>query len=219
MDAVIEKYLAYNRAWATQKQADFPAYFSTLGEGQHPAALLLGCSDSRVSPSVVIGADLGEVFVHRNIANLVSHSDLNFLSVLQYAVEVLQVKHIIIYGHYGCGGVHAAMQADCGHDLIDNWLGNIKDVMDTHRAALDAITDERARFDRLVELNVLTQAHNLRQTSVYRKAMRQGNPPEVHAWVYDFSTGTIKVLATELLQNTHDVGHKANALVSKESTT
>ncbi len=193
MENFIQKYLEYNRHWAQHKREEDAGYFDLLAGGQHPEALILGCSDSRVSPSVVVGADLGEVFVHRNIANVVAHSDLNFLSVFQYAVEVLGVKHIIVVGHYGCGGVQAAM-SDKVFGLIDNWLANIKDVMALHEKELNAIADEHRRFDRLVELNVLEQIKNIRQTSVYRKALQKGAAPELHGWVYNFSTGLINVI-------------------------
>lgn len=196
MDKEIKKFLLNNHGWAAGKQFEDPAYFDKLTEGQQPVALLLGCSDSRVSPSVVIGADLGEVFVHRNIANVVAHSDLNFLSVLQYAVEVLKVKHIIVYGHYGCGGIKAAM-GDQTSGLIDNWLANIKDVIACHQVELDKIADENNRLDRLVELNVLSQIKNLKQTSVYRKALREGVKLHLYGWVYDFSNGMIKVVCEE----------------------
>ncbi|HMN90959.1 MAG TPA: carbonic anhydrase [Saprospiraceae bacterium] len=193
MNAIIEKYLSNNQLWAKQKRESNPDYFDLLAKEQHPNALILGCSDSRVSPSVVIGAELGEVFVHRNIANVVSHADLNFLSVLQYAIEVLQIRHIIIYGHYGCGGIKAAM-SNKHYGLIDNWLANIRDVIEWHQQELQAIDDEHERFNRLVELNVLAQMKNLRQSSVYRKAAQNGCAPQLHAWVYDFSTGIIRDL-------------------------
>ncbi len=193
MNAIIEKYLSNNQLWAKQKRESNPDYFDLLAKEQHPNALILGCSDSRVSPSVVIGAELGEVFVHRNIANVVSHTDLNFLSVLQYAIEVLQIRHIIIYGHYGCGGIKAAM-SNKHYGLIDNWLANIRDVIEWHQQELQAIDDAHERFNRLVELNVLAQIKNLRQSSVYRKAAQNGCAPQLHAWVYDFSTGIIRDL-------------------------
>lgn len=193
MDGFIKQYLEYNQQWALNKQEEDSEYFNLLAEGQHPKALLLGCSDSRVSPSVVIGADLGEVFVHRNIANVVAHSDLNFLSVFQYAVEVLKVEHIIVVGHYGCGGIQAAMSNNL-YGLIDNWLANIKDVMALHEAELNAISDEQLRLNRLVELNVFEQINNIRQTSVFRKAQQNGIAPKLHGWVYNFSTGLINVI-------------------------
>jgi carbonic anhydrase len=192
----ILEFLKNNRRWAAAKQDADPRYFDSLTEGQKPVALLLGCSDSRVSPAVVLGSDLGEIFVHRNIANVVSHADLNFLSVLQYAVEVLGVQHIIVYGHYGCGGVQAAMQ-DEAYGLIDNWLANIKDVIELHLNELNVIPDEHDRLDRLVELNVLEQIKNLRLTSVYRKAMKAGKKLHLHGWVYNFATGLVNVLTPE----------------------
>ncbi len=189
----IEQFLLNNREWAREKQHNDSTYFDNLTHGQKPVALLLGCSDSRVSPSVVLGGDLGKIFVHRNIANVVAHSDLNFLSVLQYAVEALGVQDIIVYGHYGCGGVNAALK-DEAIGLIDNWLAHIKDVIAQNLEELDAIPDEHDRLNRLVELNVLAQIENLKQTSVYRKAKNRGEAPNLHAWVYDFSTGLVKIL-------------------------
>lgn len=193
MEKIIAQFLKHNQTWAAEMQHENPRYFDKLTAGQQPAALLLGCSDSRVSPAVVLGGDLGEIFVHRNIANVVAHSDLNFLSVLQYAVEVLGVQDIIVYGHYGCGGIQAALE-DKAIGLIDNWLANIKDVILRHQAELDAIPDEHDRLNRLVELNVLAQVDNLKLTSVYRKAMKAGKTIWLHPWVYDFSTGLVKVL-------------------------
>ncbi|MCB9082432.1 MAG: carbonic anhydrase [Lewinellaceae bacterium] len=193
MDPRLAKFLQTNAQWAAAHQHENPIYFDQLKAGQKPHALLLGCSDSRVSPSVVMGAELGEVFVHRNIANVVAHSDLNFLSVLQYAIEVLEVREIIVFGHYGCGGIKAAMD-DEAFGLIDNWLANIKDVMEFHAKELDAITDPQLRHDRLVELNVLAQIKNLQQTSVIRKAIKKGITIHIHGWIYDFSTGHIKVV-------------------------
>lgn len=196
MDAIIEKFLKNNQRWAENKHHTEPQFFDKLSESQHPVALLIGCSDSRVSPSVILGSDLGEIFTHRNIANVVSHTDMNFLSVLQYAVEVLGVEHIIVKGHYGCGGVKAAMH-DEAIGLIDNWLANIKDVMVLHKEELNETHDEHEYFDRLVEINVLAQIENLKNTSVYRKAVKMGRQLHIHGWVYDFSNGHIKVLTTE----------------------
>lgn len=200
MKKIIEQFLQHNRAWADKKLHQDPRYFDNLTAGQKPLALLIGCSDSRVSPAVVLGGDLGEVFVHRNIANVVAHADMNFLSVLQYAVEVLEVQDIIVYGHYGCGGVQAAFE-DKAIGLIDNWLANIKDVMARHQDELEAIPEGPDRLNRLVELNVLAQIDNLQQTSVYRKAIRQGRVLRLHSWVYDFSTGLVKVLEQQPEEN------------------
>lgn len=195
MPSAIHRFLDNNRDWA-ERLSKTPDYFDKLKEGQHPVALLLGCSDSRVSPSTVMGTELGELFIHRNIANVVAHADLNFLSVMQYAVEVLKVRHIIVYGHYGCGGIKAAM-TDAAIGLMDNWLANIKDVIALHSDDLAAIPDEEARFRRLVELNVLAQLNNLRHTSVYRKAMKQEWELYLHGWVYDFTDGLIHILSSD----------------------
>lgn len=196
MESIIRKFLQNNRHWACEKHQDEPDYFNKLAEGQHPVALLIGCSDSRVSPSLVMGSELGELFVHRNIANVISHADLNFLSVMQYAVEVLEVEHIIVKGHYGCGGVKAAME-DQANGLMDNWLANIKDVIELHQDELNQISNESARFNRLVEINVAAQIENLKHTSVYRNAIKHGRKLYLHGWVYDFSSGLIKVLKTD----------------------
>jgi carbonic anhydrase len=197
-DSVIHRLLENNCRWVTDKQYEDSLYFHHLAEGQHPVALLVGCSDSRVSPEVVLGADLGSIFVHRNIANIVSHSDLNFLSVMQYAVDVLQVDHVIVYGHYGCGGVKAAME-DEAIGLIDNWLANIKDVIALHHKDMEDVeANEHEHFNRLVEINVLNQIENLKETSVYRQAIKSGRNIRIHGWVYDFSSGKIKVLTPEV---------------------
>jgi carbonic anhydrase len=185
-----EQYFANNRDWAKTVLAGNKDYFQEIKEGQHPKALLLGCSDSRVSPATVLGTGLGDLFIHRNIANVVSHSDLNFLSVMQYAVENLQVRDIIVYGHYGCGGIRAAYE-NKSNGLIDNWLANIKDVIRHHNTELKAIENEGERLDKLVELNVLEQIENIRQTSVYKDAIDKGLKIRLHAWVFDFSTGLV----------------------------
>jgi carbonic anhydrase len=185
-----EQYFANNRDWAKTVLAGNKDYFQEIKEGQHPKALLLGCSDSRVSPATVLGTGLGDLFIHRNIANVVSHSDLNFLSVMQYAVENLQVRDIIVYGHYGCGGIRAAYE-NKSNGLIDNWLANIKDVIRHHNTELKAIENEGERLDKLVELNVLEQIENIRQTSVYKDAVDKGLKIRLHAWVFDFSTGLV----------------------------
>lgn len=186
----LNKYLEYNKQWAADTLASQEGYFDSLKEGQYPKALLLGCSDSRVSPSKVLGTDLGDLFIHRNIANLVSHTDLNFLSVMQYAVENLGIKDIIVYGHYGCGGIKTAYENN-NNGLIDNWLATIKDVIRHHKAELDLITNENERLNKLVELNVLEQIQNIKQTSIYKKAIANREKINLHAWVFDFSTGLV----------------------------
>jgi carbonic anhydrase len=188
--ADINGYLENNRNWVAEILAKDKSYFDQLAAGQQPSALLLGCSDSRVSPSMVLGTKLGELFIHRNIANVVSHTDLNFLSVMQYAVESLGVKDIIVYGHYGCGGIRAAYENN-NNGLIDNWLANIKDVIRHHQTELDAIADIDERLNKLVELNVLEQIANIKQTSVYKNGLANGNKIRLHAWVFDFSTGLV----------------------------
>jgi len=186
----LDKYLEFNKEWASTMLHSQKGYFDTLKEGQHPKALLVGCSDSRVSPSKVLGIDLGELFIHRNIANVVSHTDLNFLSVMQYAVESLGIHDIIVYGHYGCGGIKAAYENKT-NGLIDNWLATIKDVIRHYKAELEAIEDENDRINKLVELNVLEQIENIKQTSVYKKAIARAEEIRLHAWVFDFSTGLV----------------------------
>lgn len=196
----VDKYFNNNREWVKTVLGENQDYFREIKEGQQPKALLLGCSDSRVSPTTVLGTELGELFIHRNIANVVSHSDLNFLSVMQYAVENLQVRDIIVYGHYGCGGIKAAYE-NKNNGLIDNWLANIKDVIRHYSTELNAIEDEENRFKRLVELNVLEQIANIKQTSVYRDALDKGLQIKLHAWVFDFSTGIV-----------HDIKKKYNII-------
>lgn len=186
----INHYLENNQNWVRSVLSQNKGYFDDLKQGQQPKALLLGCSDSRVSPSMVLGSELGELFIHRNIANVVSHTDLNFLSVMQYAVENLGVKDIIVYGHYGCGGVKAAYENNT-NGLIDNWLANIKDVIRHHKRELNSIEDENQRLNRLVELNVLEQIENIKQTSIYRQAMESGFKLNLYAWVFDFNTGFV----------------------------
>jgi carbonic anhydrase len=191
----IEKLLLANKAWAEDRVEDNPDYFKKLAALQTPEYLWIGCSDSRVPANEVTGTAPGEIFVHRNIANMVVHTDINLLSVLTYAVDVLQVKHIIVCGHYGCGGVKAAM----GNDylpLINNWLRNIKDVYKTNRKELQSIEGEEKQFDRLVELNVLEQVHHLAETNIVQGAWKKRELPLVHGWVYGLNNGIIKPLIT-----------------------
>lgn len=191
----IEKLLLANKAWAEDRIEDNPDYFKKLAALQTPEYLWIGCSDSRVPANEVTGTAPGEIFVHRNIANMVVHTDINLLSVLTYAVDVLEVKHIIVCGHYGCGGVKAAM----GNDylpLINNWLRNIKDVYKANRAELKLIQDEEKQFDRLVELNVLEQVHHLAETNIVQGAWKKREMPLVHGWVYGLNNGIIKPLIT-----------------------
>lgn len=183
--------LLANKAWAKEKLALDEDYFNNLSKDQKPKFLWIGCSDSRVPAEEVTNTQPGEIFVHRNVANLVVHTDINLLSVLQYAVEVLHVKHVIVCGHYGCGGVKAAMgNNDLG--LINKWLRNIKEVYDKHNYELKNISDEDARFNRLVELNVEEQVKNLAKTTIIQRAWKNFELPHLHGWVFDMKTGYIK---------------------------
>ena len=188
-----KKLLVNNKKWVSEQLEIDPQYFEKLANGQTPEYLWIGCSDSRVPANTITGTDPGEMFVHRNIANMVVHSDMNMLSVLSYAVEVLKVKHIIVCGHYGCGGVIAAME-NKQFGLIDNWLRHIKDVYRLHFKELDAIKDNKQRTDRLVELNVIEQVHDLGKTSIVQNAWKREQPLHIHGWVYDVKDGIIKDL-------------------------
>lgn len=182
-----------NRAWAAAIQRTDPEFFQKLARQQSPAFLWIGCSDSRVPANEIVGLLPGELFVHRNVANLVIHSDMNCLSVIQYAVEVLKVRHIIVCGHYGCGGIKAAME-EAPHGLIDNWLASIRDTCRKWQEELAAIPGESERLDRLCELNVVEQVVNVGHTTVVREAWKRGQPLEVHGWVYGISNGFLKDL-------------------------
>jgi carbonic anhydrase len=179
-----------NRAWAERIEREQPGFFEQLSKQQNPEYLWIGCADSRVPANEIINLPPGEVFVHRNIANLVVHTDLNCLSVIQYAVAVLKVKHIIVCGHYGCGGVRAALEDD-NHGLIDNWLRHIRDVYRFHRDTLDPIGDPDARRDRLCELNVIEQVSNVCNTTMVRDAWAAGQQLAVHGWIYRLEDGLL----------------------------
>jgi len=187
------RLLENNKNWVKEQLNLDPTYFEKLSKGQSPEYLWIGCSDSRVPANQITGTEPGEVFVHRNIANMVVHTDMNMLSVLSYAVEVLKVKHIIVCGHYGCGGVIAAMKNQ-QFGLIDNWLRHIKDVYRYHHVELDAIEDENERARRFVEVNVQEQVHDLGKTSIVQNAWRRNQPLHIHGWVYDINDGLINDL-------------------------
>ena len=187
------RLLENNKNWVKEQLNLDPTYFEKLSKGQSPEYLWIGCSDSRVPANQITGTEPGEVFVHRNIANMVVHSDMNMLSVLSYAVEVLKVKHIIVCGHYGCGGVIAAMKNQ-QFGLIDNWLRHIKDDYRYHHVELDAIEDENERARRFVEVNVQEQVHDLGKTSIVQNAWRRNQPLHIHGWVYDINDGLINDL-------------------------
>ena len=192
MTAIAELFKR-NRAWAEGMRASDPEFFSSLANQQSPEFLWIGCSDSRVPANQIVGLLPGELFVHRNVANVVIHTDLNCLSVLQFAIEVLKVRHIMVTGHYGCGGVRAAMgNAELG--LIDNWLRSIKDIYQQHRVALDAIADEAKRVDRLCELNVMQQVANVCHTTIVQSAWRHGAELSVHGFIYDIHDGLLRDL-------------------------
>jgi len=186
-----EKLLLENKAWAGEKVMNDPEFFSRLEHLQTPEFLWVGCSDSRVPANEITGTQPGEIFVHRNIANMVVHTDLNLLSVLQYAVEVLKVKHIIVCGHYGCGGVKAAMSQH-SYGIINKWLRNIKDVYRYHRSEIESLATEDEKVDKLVDLNVQEQVMNLAKTSIVQKAWKDRNAPHLHGWVYSLHDGLIK---------------------------
>jgi carbonic anhydrase len=186
-----EKLLLENKAWAREKVQGDPEYFKRLANIQTPEFLWIGCSDSRVPANEITGTEPGEIFVHRNIANMVVHTDLNLLSVLDYAVEVLHVKHIIVCGHYGCGGIKAALSHH-NMGIINKWLRNIKDVYRFHEQEIDDIVDEEQKVNRMVELNVQEQVLNLAKTSIVQKAWKYENRPHIHGWVYGLSNGLLK---------------------------
>lgn len=186
-----EALLLQNKAWVQEKLTDDEDYFKRMAKDQRPNFLWIGCSDSRVPANEVTGTEPGEIFVHRNVANMVVHTDLNLLSVLQYAVEHLEVSHIIVCGHYGCGGVNAAMSHK-SLGIINKWLRNIKDVYKVHKAELDLITDEKERSNKLVEFNVIEQVRHLAETSIVQRAWKYHQRPHLHGWVYGLDDGLIK---------------------------
>lgn len=186
-----EKLLFENKAWAAEQQLNDPEFFKRLENQQAPEFLWIGCSDSRVPPNQITNTQPGEMFIHRNIANLVVNTDINFLSVLQYAVDVLKIKHVIVCGHYGCGGVKAAMTPS-EYGLMDNWLKEIKDVYRTNKDELKAIPTEKDRFDAMVEMNVREQVLNLAKTTIVQNAWAAEQRPQLHGWVYRLSDGIIK---------------------------
>jgi carbonic anhydrase len=192
----LDQLLANNRAWAAETTRREPDFFERLARQQAPRYLWIGCSDSRVPANQIVGLPPGEMFVHRNVANVVVHTDLNCLSTLQFAVDVLAVRDIIVCGHYGCGGVLAALRGDT-LGLVDNWLRHVQDVRGRHLAHLDSLGDERARHARLCELNVIAQVLNVGQTTVVRDAWARGQELTVHGWIYDVADGLIRDLDVE----------------------
>lgn len=197
-----EKLLSDNKLWAEQKTKVEPTFFEELSQLQTPEFLWIGCSDSRVPADQITQTQPGEIFVHRNIANMVVHTDVNLLSVLEYAVTHLKVKHVIVCGHYGCGGVKAAMNNHDFKQILNMWLRNIKDVYRLHRDEIDGIADEEARTDRLVELNVREQVIHLSKTSIIQRAWKNEQRPDLHGWVYGLKDGIINPVF-EMKAGTH----------------
>ncbi len=191
----IKRILLENKAWAQSRIENNPDYFKNMARDQNPTYLWIGCADSRVPPSEITNSDPGEMFVHRNIANLVIHTDSNLMSVIQYAIEALKVPHIIVCGHYGCGGVKAALsQQSLG--MIDNWVRNIKDVLFTNKVEINSLATETEKVNRLVELSVQRQIRNVAHTAVVQKAWKERQYPIIHGWVYDLTTGQLKTIET-----------------------
>lgn len=186
-----------NRQWAHRIEQETPGFFSSLSQQQAPEYLWIGCSDSRVPANEIVDLPPGELFVHRNVANLVIHTDINCLSVLQYAVDILKIKHVIVCGHYGCGGVRAALENQ-QHGLIDNWLRNIQEIYRYHYSELQQFTEQNQILDRLCELNVMRQALNVGHTTVLQDAWLRGQDVTVHAWVYAVSDGLLKDLRVDV---------------------
>jgi carbonic anhydrase len=190
---IIEKILLQNKSWAQDKVADDPTFFSTLAAGQNPDIFWIGCSDSRVPANEITRTASGEIFVHRNIANLYKTDDINATSGLQFAVEVLKVKHVIVCGHYGCGGVKAAL-SDADFGLVSQWISPIKEVYQNSRAEIDHIHDENGRTNKLVELNVVKQVQNLSKSDIIQNAWKNGTSPSLHGWVYGLDDGLLRNL-------------------------
>lgn len=190
---MIKALLKHNRKWAEDKQSVDPDYFQRLASLQRPEYLWIGCSDSRVPANVITGLEPGEVFVHRNVANLIHPSDMNMLSVVEYAIEVLEVSHIILCGHYGCGGVHAAMDG-CQHGLVDHWLQPVRDTAEIYAEQLDEIEDHAQKMNRLCELTIKAQVQQLAKTPILQNAWDLGRKISIHAWVYGLEDGHIRDL-------------------------
>ena len=207
--AELNELFENNRKWANAIEADNPGLLQELAEKQDPSYMWIGCSDSRVPANEVVGLLPGDLFVHRNIANLVVHTDFNCLSALQFAVDTLHVEHIIICGHYGCGGIRAALDPN-PHGLVDNWLRHISDQYRSQRLEILRIPDPEAQVDRLCEINVETQVHNVARNTIVREAWRQNTALSVHGWIYDMKTGLIKDLDVTLssLEDLHDLEHR-----------
>ena len=193
----VDSLLQNNRRWAADRVKGDPGFFTRLEKIQAPEFLWIGCSDSRVPANEIVGLDPGELFVHRNVANVVVHTDLNCLSVLQFAVDVLKVKHVIVCGHYGCGGIRAAMEKQT-HGLIDNWLRHVQDIEMDYEDELALIADPRTRENRLCELNVTEQVRNVARTTIMQDAWRNGHNVQLHGWIYGLKDGLISDLRVKI---------------------
>jgi carbonic anhydrase len=189
----LKKLFKNNQIWAKNKQSANPEFFQKLSISQNPRYLWIGCSDSRIPASEILGLEPGELFVHRNVANLFPHTDFNCLSVLQYGIDYLNIEHVIVCGHYGCGGVASAMEND-QFGLVDNWLLNIRDIYSKEKKQLDLISDKKLKYNRLAELNVLYQVMNICHTTIVQNTWVNGKKLSVHGWVYDIATGLLKDL-------------------------
>ena len=216
----INQLFENNRDWATRTVEESPDFFARLSAQQSPEFLWIGCSDSRVPANEIVGLLPGELFVHRNVANLVVHTDLNCLSVLQYAVDVLKVRHVIVCGHYGCGGVRAALSRD-RLGLIDNWLRHVQDVIEQHQSLLGPIEPMGARVDRVCELNVIEQARHVCQTTIVQEAWGRGQSLAIHGWIYGLQDGRLRDLgvSTQDVDGIDRTYHRAVAMLGVDSTT
>lgn len=209
----LQTLLENNRAWSATMAEQNPGFFQRLAQQQTPDYLWIGCADSRVPAAQLVGLLPGDMFVHRNVANVVIHTDLNCLAVLQYAVDVLKVQHVIVCGHYGCGGVQAALD-NRKLGLIDNWLRHVQDVKHKHAAILDALTDEPQRFNRLCELNVIEQVMNVSQTTVVQSAWERGDHLVIHGWIYSIDDGLLHNLPLSITTDAELAEHYHQALAA-----
>ena len=208
----LKHLLERNRAWAENIKASEPDFFQTLAKQQSPRFLWIGCADSRVPANQLVGMVPGEMFVHRNVANVVVHTDFNCLSVMQYAVDVLQVEHIIVCGHHGCGGIKAAMD-NVQYGLIDNWLRHVQDVVHQHEASLADVKDATERLNRLCELNVIEQVLNVGRTTIVQSAWQRGQELAVHGWIYDLEDGLLRDLGLSI-DNAEDLASSYRGAIS-----
>jgi carbonic anhydrase len=209
---VLQHLFDNNKAWSERVRRDDPQFFERLSQQQSPRYLWIGCSDSRVPANEIIGLPPGEVFVHRNVANVVVHTDLNCLSVMQFAVDLLKVEHVMVVGHYGCGGVRVALRGE-RVGLADHWIGHVKDVAERHEARIRPLYHESHQVDRLCELNVIEQVHNVCQSTIVRDAWERGQPLSVHGWIYGLSNGLLRDLGVTA-QNRKEAAERHEAALA-----